>query len=89
MDDLQLIENFSQYNTLRGYKTFHPLANVVDLSKSKPIQNARVHLYFEISRDLPGSFTNYFQASHSGDPIHRAGPETILATTVYITWSAC
>ena len=44
MDDILIIENFSQFNTLRGYKTIHPLANVVDLSKSKPIQNARVYI---------------------------------------------
>ncbi len=44
MDDILIIENFSQFNTHRGYKTLHPLANVVDLSKSKPIQNARVHI---------------------------------------------
>jgi len=44
MDEMLIIENFSQFNTLRGYKTLHPLANVVDLSKSKPIKNARVHI---------------------------------------------
>lgn len=44
MDDLLIIENFSQFSTLRGYKTLHPLATVADLSKSKPIQNARVHI---------------------------------------------
>lgn len=44
MDDILMVENFSQFNTLRGYKTLHPLATVADLSKSKPIQNARVHI---------------------------------------------
>jgi AraC family transcriptional activator of pobA len=44
MDDILIIENFSQFNTLRGYETLHPLANIVDFSKSKPIQNARVHI---------------------------------------------
>jgi len=44
MDKILIIENFSQFNALRGYKTLHPLANIVDLSTSKPIQNARVHL---------------------------------------------
>jgi AraC-like DNA-binding protein len=44
MDDLLIIENFSQFNAHRGYKTLHPLANIVDLSKSKPIKNARVHI---------------------------------------------
>lgn len=43
MNDIIIIESLSQFNTLRGYKTLHPLANIVDLSKSKPIQNARVH----------------------------------------------
>ncbi len=44
MKDMLIIENFSQFNTLRGYETLHPLANVVDFSISKPIQNARVHI---------------------------------------------
>jgi AraC-like DNA-binding protein len=44
MDKILIIENFSQFNALRGYKTLHPLANIVDLSTSKPIQNARVHI---------------------------------------------
>jgi AraC-like DNA-binding protein len=44
MDDILIINSFSQFNTLRGYKTLHPLANIVDFSKSKPIKNARVHI---------------------------------------------
>lgn len=44
MNDQLIIETFSQFNSLRGYKTLHPLANVVDFSTSKPIQNARVHI---------------------------------------------
>jgi hypothetical protein len=44
MEDLLIIENFAQFNSLRGYETLHPLANIVDFSKSKPIQNARVHI---------------------------------------------
>lgn len=44
MDELLIIESFSQFNALRGYKTLHPLANVVDLSTSRPIRNARVHM---------------------------------------------
>jgi AraC-like DNA-binding protein len=44
MEELLIVESFSQFNALRGYKTLHPLANVVDLSTSKPIQNARVHM---------------------------------------------
>jgi AraC-like DNA-binding protein len=44
MDDILIIENFFQFITLRGYKTHHPLATVADLSKSKPIPNARVHI---------------------------------------------
>ena len=44
MDDRLIIKDFSQFNKLRGYKVLHPLANVVDLSKSKPIMNAQVHI---------------------------------------------
>jgi AraC-like DNA-binding protein len=44
MDDILIIKSFSQFNTLRGYKALHPLANVIDFSKSKPIQNASVHI---------------------------------------------
>jgi len=42
MEDILVINTFSQFNALRGYEVLHPLANVVDLSKSKPIQNARL-----------------------------------------------
>lgn len=44
MDELLIIENFAQFNAHRGYKTLHPLANVVDLSTSRPIHNARVYI---------------------------------------------
>ena len=44
MDELLIIDNLSQFNKLRGYETLHPLANVVDLSTSKPLQNARVFM---------------------------------------------
>ena len=44
MEDILIIKNFTQFNTLRGYETLHPLANVVDFSVSKPIQNARMHI---------------------------------------------
>jgi len=44
MDNLLIIEHISQFNALRGYKTLHPLANIVDLSTSKPIQHARVYM---------------------------------------------
>lgn len=44
MDELLIIENFSQFNTHRGYKMLHPLANIVDFADSKPIKNARVHI---------------------------------------------
>lgn len=42
MEDLLVIDSFSQFNKLRGYEVLHPLANLVDLSKSRPIQNARM-----------------------------------------------
>jgi AraC-like DNA-binding protein len=44
MDDLLIIENFSDFNFHRGYKILHPLANIVDFADSKPRKNARVHI---------------------------------------------
>lgn len=42
MEEILIIDNLSQFNRLRGYETLHPLANLVDLSTSKPIKNARL-----------------------------------------------
>lgn len=46
MDDIIKLENISQYNTMRGVETLHPLVSVIDLSKTQPILNARVHFGF-------------------------------------------
>jgi AraC-like DNA-binding protein len=37
MEKIIKIESISQYNTLRGVKTLHPLISVLDLSKAKPM----------------------------------------------------
>jgi len=46
MDELLKLENISQYNSLRGVETLHPLVSVVDMSKAYPTQNARIHFGF-------------------------------------------
>ena len=46
MDEILRLENISQYNTLRGVETFHPLVSVVDMSKATPTQSARIHFGF-------------------------------------------
>jgi AraC family transcriptional regulator, transcriptional activator of pobA len=37
MEEIIKIENVSQYNTMRGVSTLHPLITVLDLSKAKPM----------------------------------------------------
>jgi AraC-like DNA-binding protein len=46
MDEILKLENISQYNTLRGVETFHPLVSVVDMSKAKATQSARINFGF-------------------------------------------
>ena len=46
MDEILYLENTSQYNSLRGVETFHPLVSVIDLSKTKPIENGKIHFGF-------------------------------------------
>jgi AraC-like DNA-binding protein len=46
MDEITRVENISQYNAMRGIETLHPLVSVFDLSKLKPLQNARIHFGF-------------------------------------------
>jgi AraC-like DNA-binding protein len=46
MDEILKLENISQYNSLRGVETLHPLVSVVDMSRAKPTQNARIHFGF-------------------------------------------
>ena len=46
MDDLLKLENISQYNTMRGVETFHPLVSVIDMSKATPTQSLRINFSF-------------------------------------------
>jgi len=46
MDDIIKLENLSQYNTMRGIETLHPLVSVYDLSNMKLIPPVRVHFGF-------------------------------------------
>ena len=46
MDEIIRLDNISQFNTLRGIETFHPLASVIDFSKMKLIPEARAHYGF-------------------------------------------
>lgn len=46
MDEILKLDTISQYNSLRGVETLHPLVSVVDMSKTKPMQNARIHFGF-------------------------------------------
>ena len=41
MDEIIKLENISQYNTLRGIETLHPLVSVFDFSKMKLIPEAK------------------------------------------------
>lgn len=46
MDDIIKLENISEYNTMRGVETLHPLVSVYDLSKMKLIPPTRVNFSF-------------------------------------------
>ncbi len=46
MDEIIKLDNISQFNTLRGIETFHPLVSVLDFSKMKLIPEARAHYGF-------------------------------------------
>jgi AraC-like DNA-binding protein len=46
MDDIIKLENISQYNTMRGIETLHPLVSVYDLLTMKLIPPIRVHFGF-------------------------------------------
>jgi AraC-like DNA-binding protein len=46
MDNILKIENISEYNTMRGVETLHPLVSVYDLSGMKLISPVRVNLGF-------------------------------------------
>jgi len=46
VDDIIKLENISEYNTMRGVKTLHPLVSVYELSKMKLIPPVRVNFGF-------------------------------------------
>jgi len=46
MDDILKLDTISQFNTLRGIETLHPLASVIDFSKMKLIPEARAQYGF-------------------------------------------
>lgn len=46
MEEILKLDNISQYNTMRGIETLHPLVSVVDMSKATPTQSARINFGF-------------------------------------------
>jgi AraC-like DNA-binding protein len=46
MDDIMKLESISEYNTMRGVETLHPLVSVYELSRMKLIPPARVNFGF-------------------------------------------
>jgi AraC-like DNA-binding protein len=46
MDEIAKLENISQFNSLRGLETLHPLVSVIDFSKMKLIPQAMVNYGF-------------------------------------------
>jgi len=46
MNEIIKLDSISQYNTLRGVETFHPLVSVVDMSKATPTQSTRINFGF-------------------------------------------
>jgi AraC-like DNA-binding protein len=46
MEDIIKLENISEYNTMRGVETLHPLVSVYELSKMKLIPPSRVNFGF-------------------------------------------
>jgi len=46
MDKIQKLESVSQYNTLMGKETLHPLVSVIDFSTLPPRQHVRMNLGF-------------------------------------------
>ena len=46
MDDIIKLENISEYNSMRGVETLHPLVSVYELSKMKLIPQIRVNFGF-------------------------------------------
>jgi AraC-like DNA-binding protein len=46
MDEILTLDNISQYNSMRGVETHHPLVSVIDMSKAKPSKSNRIHFGF-------------------------------------------
>jgi AraC-like DNA-binding protein len=46
MDEILRLENISQYNSMRGVETYHPLVSVIDMSKANATQSARINFSF-------------------------------------------
>jgi len=46
MDEILKLEYVSQYNTLLGQETLHPLVSVIDFSKVKPTTHVRMNMGF-------------------------------------------
>ena len=46
MEEILKLDNISEYNSLRGVETFHPLISVIDMSKAKPTKNTRINFGF-------------------------------------------
>jgi AraC-like DNA-binding protein len=46
MDDIIKLDNISEYNSMRGVETLHPLVSVYDLSRMRLIPTVRAHFGF-------------------------------------------
>jgi AraC-like DNA-binding protein len=46
MDEIIKLDNITQFNSLRGIETLHPLVSVIDFSKMKLIPEAKAHYGF-------------------------------------------
>jgi AraC-like DNA-binding protein len=46
MDEIIMLDSITQFNTLRGIETLHPLVSVIDFSKMKLIPEAKAHYGF-------------------------------------------
>jgi AraC-type DNA-binding domain-containing proteins len=46
MEEILKLDNISQYNTMRGVETLHPLVSVVDMSKANATQSLRINFGF-------------------------------------------
>lgn len=46
MEQILKLDNITQYNSMRGVETLHPLVSVVDMSKAMPTQSLRINFGF-------------------------------------------